>query len=103
MKVSDVVAVGSDAVADAFFDGCTLRIFPTEYNGRTIVCVEGHWNMQVSFDSRNAAIKFVKDAAHGMPMQYTKRTNPNNGKVLVRVRLSFMDGWATLNTECEGF
>ncbi len=104
MKVSESVCVGSDVVADAFFAGNTLVLY-TAHDGSTTVRVsgnEGFMGKQVTFDTRNAAIKFVKDAANGLPMQYNKRTN-GKGRELTSVRLCFMDGWATMNTSGDGF
>jgi hypothetical protein len=105
MKVSESVCVGSDVVADAFFAGDTLFVY-TAHDGKTTVRISGNEGFmagnQVTFDTRNAAIKFVKDAANGLPMQYTKSTT-GTGRVLTKVRLCFMDGWATMNTNGEGF
>jgi hypothetical protein len=106
MKVSESVCVGSDAVANAFFAGDTLVLY-TAHDGKTTVRISGNEGFmagnQVTFDTRNAAIKFVKDAAHGLPMQYNKQTNTYTRRELTRVRLCFMDGWATMNTNGEGF
>jgi hypothetical protein len=86
-----------DFVAESFFGGGTLVIY-TRQDGRTGVWVDGWNDRSVEFDTRNAAVKFVKHCAHGLPMQYNKRTN-GKGRELTRVRLCFMDGWATMNTE----
>lgn len=86
-----------DFVAESFFDGGTLVLY-TRPDGRTRVSVGGWIDRSVEFDTRNAAVKFVKHCAHGLPMQYTKSIT-GTGKNLTKVRLCFMDGWATMNTE----
>ena len=104
MKVSESVSVGSDCVADAFLNGDTLVLY-TAHNGMTTVSVdgnEGSMGKQVTFTTRKDAIQFVKDTANGMPMQYNKRTNGRH-KELTMVRLCFVHGWATMNTDGECF
>jgi len=104
MKVSESVSVGSDCVAEAFLNGDTLVLF-TAHNGATTVRVdgnEGFMGKQVTFATRRDALQFVKDTANGMPMQYNKQTNAKN-RELTKVRLCFVHGWATMNTDGEGY
>jgi hypothetical protein len=101
MKNVESLSLGSDYIAHAFCKGDTLVLFTAD-NGLTTVRLFGDSFFQVVFTTRKDAVQFVKDTANGMPMQYNKRTNASN-KELTMVRLCFVHGWATMNTDGECF